>query len=237
MRLNKFLAQAGIASRRKADALIQMATTTINGILCLDPAYKVEYTDVVRYDDKIINHVQKKIVILFYKPKGIITTLKDTHGRNTIVDFIPDKPRLVPMGRLDKNTSGALLLSNDGSLHQHLTHPKNRIPKDYEAIIDRRFTMEQIKKLERGIYIGDKEYGKAEILEQHTVKQKTNVILRLRQGKKREIRRIMRRLKRKLFSLKRIRFAGIDLGSLSPGKYRLLNAREIHKLKNLHFTS
>ena len=231
MRLNKFLAQAGIASRRKTDKLIQMATTTVNGELCLNPAYKVKDTDIVRYDDQIINYAKEKIVILLHKPRGVITTVKDTHGRKTVLDLIPNQTRLVPVGRLDKNTTGVLLMSNDGNLHEYLTHPKNQIPKDYEVVIEGRMTFEQIERLKRGIYIGNQEYSEADVLKQHTVKQRSTVILRLRQGKKREIRRIMYRLKRKLFSLKRICFAGLDLGGLSPGQYRILTAGEVQMLK------
>ena len=237
MRLNKFLAQAGIASRRKADELIQMATTTINGDLCLDPAYDVKDTDTVRYDDQIINYSKEKIVVLLYKPRGFITTAKDTHGRKTVMDLVPNLSKLVPVGRLDKNTTGVLLLSNDGNLHEYLTHPKNQIPKDYEAVIEGRIKSDQIAKLKKGIYIGNREYGQAEVIKQRTVKQNSTVILRLRQGKKREIRRIMHRLKRKLFSLKRIRFSGLDLGDLTPGQYRILNPGEVQILKRSHSCS
>ena len=230
MRLNKFLAQAGVASRRKADELIQMATTEVNGKICLDPAYDVKDTDVIKYDGQKVKPVQEKIVIMLHKPKKVITTVKDTHGRKTVLDIVPSKYRLTPVGRLDQDTTGLLLLTNDGDLHQYLTHPKNRIPKDYEAVIEGRMTASQIQKLIRGIYIGDKEYGKAEIVSQDTKKGRSVVILRLHQGKKREIRRIMHRLKLKLLSLKRIRFAGLELGDLPEHHYRTLNEKEVKLL-------
>ena len=226
MRLNKFLAQTGVASRRKADELIQMATTEVNGKICLDPAYDVKDTDVIKYDGQKVKPVQEKIVIMLHKPKKVITTVKDTHGRKTVLDIVPSKYRLTPVGRLDQDTTGLLLLTNDGDLHQYLTHPKNRIPKDYEAVIEGRMTASQIQKLIRGIYIGDKEYGKAEIVSQDTKKGRSVVILRLHQGKKREIRRIMHRLKLKLLSLKRIRFSGLELGDLPEHHYRTLNEKE-----------
>ena len=230
MRLNKFLAQTGVASRRKADELIQMATTEVNGKICLDPAYDVKDTDVIKYDGQKVKPVQEKIVIMLHKPKKVITTVKDTHGRKTVLDIVPSKYRLTPVGRLDQDTTGLLLLTNDGDLHQYLTHPKNRIPKDYEAVIEGRMTASQIQKLIRGIYIGDKEYGKAEIVSQDTKKGRSVVILRLHQGKKREIRRIMHRLKLKLLSLKRIRFAGLELGDLPEHHYRTLNEKEVEFL-------
>ena len=155
MRLNKFLAQTGVASRRKADELIQMATTEVNGKICLDPAYDVKDSDVIKYDGQKVKPVQEKIVIMLHKPKKVITTVKDTHGRKTVLDIVPSKYRLTPVGRLDQDTTGLLLLTNDGDLHQYLTHPKNRIPKDYEAVIEGRMTASQIQKLIRGIYIGD----------------------------------------------------------------------------------
>ena len=231
MRLNKFLAQAGVASRRKADELIQMATTEVNGKICLDPAYDVKDSDVIKYDGQKVKPVQEKIVIMLHKPKKVITTVKDTHGRKTVLDIVPSKYRLTPVGRLDQDTTGLLLLTNDGDLHQYLTHPKNRIPKDYEAVIEGRMTASQIQKLIRGIYIGDKEYGKAEIVSQDTKKGRSVVILRLHQGKKREIRRIMHRLKLKLLSLKRIRFSGLELGDLPEHHYRTLNEKEVKLLR------
>ena len=120
MRLNKFLARAGIASRRKSDELIQMATTTVNGKVCLDPAYKVDLKDLICFDGKKIVIESKKVVLMLNKPKKVITTVKDTHGRKTVMDFVPSKLRLTPVGRLDQNTTGLLLLTNDGDLRRHM---------------------------------------------------------------------------------------------------------------------
>lgn len=230
MRLNKYLAQAGVASRRKADELIQMATTEVNGKICLDPAYQVKDTDVIKYDGKKIKLNENKIVLMLHKPKKVITTAKDTHGRKTVLELVPNNVRLTPVGRLDQDTTGLLLLTNDGDLHQYLTHPRNRVPKDYEAIIEGRMTITQIQKLERGIYIGDKEYGKGEVIQQETQKGRSTLILRLRQGKKREIRRIMHRLKLKLITLKRIRFSKLELGDLPESHFRQLSPKEIKSL-------
>ena len=217
MRLNKFLAQSGVASRRKADELIQMATTEVNGKICQDPAYSVKDSDVVKYDGQQISPILEKVVIMLHKPKKVITTVKDTHGRKTVLDLVPSKYRLTPVGRLDQDTTGLLLLTNDGDLQQKLTHPRNQIPS-------------QKQKLTKGIYIGDKEYGKAEIISQETKKSRSTIILRLRQGKKREIRRIMYRFKLKLLTLKRIRFGGLSLGNLSENHYRTLTDKEVKTL-------
>ena len=232
MRLNKFLAQSGVASRRKSDELIQMATTEVNGKICQDPAYSVKDSDVIKYDGQQISPILEKVVIMLHKPKKVITTVKDTHGRKTVLDLVPSKYRLTPIGRLDQDTTGLLLLTNDGDLHQKLSHPRNQIPKDYEAVIEGKITSSQKQKLAKGIYIGDKEYGKAEIISQETKKSRSTIILRLRQGKKREIRRIMYRFKLKLLTLKRIRFAGLSLGDLPENQYRTLTDKEVKTLNS-----
>ena len=230
MRLNKFLAKSGVASRRKSDELIQMATTEVNGKVCLDPAYNVTPNDSVYFDGKKVRLIEDKVVYMLNKPEKVITTVSDTHGRKTVMDYINSKFRLTPIGRLDQQTTGLLLLTNDGDLHQYLTHPSNMVAKDYEAIIEGKISYNQRKKLKRGIYIGYKEYGRAEIIKQETLKGRSNVQLRLRQGKKREIRRIFFRLKIKLLSLKRIGYSNLKLGNLKLGEYRQLNPKEIKSL-------
>ena len=230
MRLNKYLAKSGVASRRKSDELIQMATTEVNGKICLDPAYDVRPGDKIFFDGRRLTPSNEKIVYMLNKPEKVITTVSDTHGRRTVMDYVKSKLRLSPVGRLDKQTKGLLLLTNDGDLHHYLTHPSNRVPKDYEAIIEGRVDPVNIRKLSRGIYIGDKEYGRAEMIGQETEKGRSKVKLRLRQGKKREIRRIFFRLKIKLLSLKRIGYSNLKLGNLNEGEYRQLSAKEIKSL-------
>jgi len=232
MRLNKFLSQSGIASRRKSDELIKMATTEVNGVICFDPAYDVKKSDVVKYDGKKISIIEKKIVIMLHKPKNIISTVSDTHDRKTVMDLIPRNIHLNPVGRLDKDTTGLLLLTNDGELHQYLTHPKNEIPKDYEVIIEGKLDQVQIKKIKKGIYIGHKEYGRAKVLNQETKKGRSRVVLQLRQGKKREVRRIFYRLGLKLLTLKRIKFSNLSLGNLKIGEFVKLNKQQIQLLKS-----
>ena len=231
MRLNKFLSQSGIASRRKSDELIKMATTEVNGVLCFDPAYNVKKSDVVKYDGKKISIIEKKIVIMLYKPKNVISTVSDTHNRKTVMDLIPKNIHLNPVGRLDKDTTGLLLLTNDGELHQYLTHPKNQIPKDYEVIIEGKLDQLQIKKIKKGVYIGHKEYGRAKVLNQETKKGRSRVVLQLTQGKKREIRRLFHRLGLKLLTLKRIKFSNLSLGNLKIGEFVKLNKQQIQLLK------
>jgi pseudouridine synthase len=147
------------------------------------------------------------------------------------MDLIPSNIHLNPVGRLDKDTTGLLLLTNDGPLQQYLTHPKNLIPKDYEVIIEGKVDQLQIKKIKRGIYIGQKEYGRAKVLSQETIKGRSKVVLQLTQGKKREIRRLFYRLGIKLLTLKRIRFSRLELGNLGLGEFITLNNQQVDSLK------
>ena len=232
MRLNKYLAKSGIASRRKSDDLIRQATTEINGQICLNPAYFVKPNDKVLYDGKKIRPVDEKITIMLNKPKNVITTMQDDFGRKTVMDLLKIKTRIAPVGRLDKNTTGLLLLTNDGKLHQYLTHPRNGVIKSYEAVIEGRIDYRGVDKIKKGIYIGYNEYGKAEIVKQDTRKGRSKVVLRLKQGKKREIRRIFFRLGKKLISLNRIGYSNLSLGNLRQGEYRYLQNKEIRLLKH-----
>tara|TARA_A100000164_G_scaffold358428_1_gene370076 strand:- start:1281 stop:1913 length:633 start_codon:yes stop_codon:yes gene_type:complete len=208
-----------------------MATTEVNGRICLNPAYEVREKDIVRFDGRRVDPINKTIVVMLNKPNKVISTVKDTHNRKIVMDYIPKNFRLNPIGRLDQNTTGLLLFTNDGDLQQFLTHPKNNVPKDYEAIIEGRLSPLQKRKIKKGIYIGYKEFGQAEVIDQITRKTRSKVTLRLRQGKKREIRRILFRLKVKLFSLKRIGFSKIKLGTLKEGEYRELRKSEISLLR------
>ncbi|MBC8323219.1 MAG: rRNA pseudouridine synthase [Candidatus Marinimicrobia bacterium] len=233
MRLNKFLAMGGVASRREADKLILAATTTVNGILQTDPAYSVSEDDDVIFDGQRIT-IEKNIwVIVLNKPKGYITTQNDPQGRKTVMELVPKKPRLFTVGRLDRNSTGVLLLTNDGTLAQELMLPKNRISRIYELEIDRILEKSEIMKLQRGIFIGHQQKGQAKVLHQKVNKKRAIVRLELRQGKNREIRRIMAVLKRKIFSLNRISYGPINLRGVQMGKWRKLTNAEVENLRKL----
>ena len=183
MRLNKFLAKGGVASRREADRLIQEATTTVNGILIIDPAYDVNEMDEVIFNGKRIRLDQQTIVYVMNKPKGYITTARDPQGRKTVMDLFPPKPRLFTVGRLDRNSTGVLLLTNDGTLAQTLTLPKNMVPRVYEVQIDTLLSPREVKKIKSGIHIGYNQKGKGQVINQLTHKKRTIVQLELLQGK------------------------------------------------------
>ena len=233
MRLNKYLAMGGVASRREADRLIFAATTTVNGVLQMDPAFDVAEEDEVIFDGRRIKIQSDVRVIILNKPKGYITTAHDPQGRKTIMELVPRKPRLFTIGRLDRNSTGVLLLTNDGSLAQELMLPKNKIPRIYELEIDRMLEKSEIMKMRRGIFIGFRQKGQAKVLQQKVIKKRVLVRLELCQGKNREIRRIMAVLKRKIFSLHRKSYGPIDLKGVPVGKWRKLTKTELNTLRKL----
>lgn len=233
MRLNKYIAKSGECSRRQADGFVQGGSVTVNGTLELNPAYQVLENDDVRFDGRRVEISQEFKTILLNKPMGYITTSRDPFKRKTVIDLIDLRERLFPIGRLDKDTTGLLLLTNDGNLANTLTHPKNKIPRIYELEVDKPFQVWEKKKISKKIYIGQKEWGRADILEQKKNKGRTNVTMRLYQGKKREIRRIAYRMKKTLFSLRRIQFGPIHLDNTPPGAFRELSETEIKLLSRL----
>ena len=231
MRLNKFLAKGGVASRRGADRLILAATTTVNGVLQMDPAFDVTQEDEIVFNGKKIKIQLDVSVLILNKPKGYITTENDPQGRKTVMELIPQNLRYFTIGRLDRNSTGVLLFTNDGTLAQELMLPQNRIPRIYEIKIDRILEKSEIMKMGRGIFIGIRQKGIAKVLQQKVVKKKVIVRLELRQGKNREIRRMMAVLKRKIFSLNRISFGPLNLKGLPIGNWRKLSKTEVIELR------
>ena len=231
MRLNKFLAKGGVASRREADRLILAATTTVNGVLQMDPAFDVTQEDEIVFNGKRIKIQLDVSVLILNKPKGYITTENDPQGRKTVMELIPQNLRYFTIGRLDRNSTGVLLFTNDGTLAQELMLPQNRIPRIYEIKIDRILEKSEIMKMGRGIFIGIRQKGIAKVLQQKVVKKKVIVRLELRQGKNREIRRMMAVLKRKIFSLNRISFGPLNLKGLPIGNWRKLSKTEVIELR------
>ena len=231
MRLNKYLALSGVSSRRMADDLIKAATTTVNDIVITDPAFRVKDDDIIRYDGKNIKINQNHIVIMLNKPIGVITSMDDPKNRPVVADYFPTKMRLFPIGRLDKNTTGLLLVTNNGDLANKLMHPKNLIPKIYEAETDLILDTVLISKIKKGVFIGYNQWAKAKVLNQKKSKSRIIVTLQLHHGKNREIRRLFNKINRKLFSLNRVKYGDLKLGNLPLGKYRELNKTELNKVQ------
>ncbi len=234
MKLFKFISSSGIISRRKAQESIQLAMVTVNNVLIMDPFFDIDpIKDIIKLDDQKINLNLTTTTIALYKPKGLISSRSDEMGRKTIFDLIPRKPFLNHIGRLDKDTTGLILLTNDGDLSQFLTHPKNKIPKEYIAETNDVIEKKTIQRIERGIFIGSGEKGKAKIVSQEKVKKTIHVKMILRQGKKNEIRRIFKFAGLKLISLKRVKFGNITLDQLKEGQWRELTKKEKKYLEEI----
>lgn len=212
---------------------VKEAMVTVNGKLILDPSFEIKTNDDVRLDNQKIKLNSELTTILLNKPTGYLSTKSDEKNRKTIFDLIPKKPPLNHIGRLDMDTTGAILLTNDGNLAQFLMHPKNKIEKEYIAISDQFIDDKTINKVRKGIFIGSGQKGKAKITSQEKHKGKVEIRLILKQGKKNEIRRIFKFLDLNLFSLKRLRIGEIKLGNLPIGSWRLLSKKELRYLSTL----
>ena len=212
---------------------VKEAMVTVNGKLILDPSFEIQANDNIKLDNQKIKLNSDLTTILLNKPKGYLSTKSDEKNRKTIFELIPNKPPLNHIGRLDMDTTGAILLTNDGNLAQFLMHPKNKIEKEYIATSDQYINDKTINKVRKGIFIGSGQKGKAKIVSQEKMKGKVEVRLILKQGKKNEIRRIFKFLDLNLFSLKRLRIGEINLGSLPVGSWRLLSKKELKYLSNL----
>ena len=233
MKLFKAISSSGVLSRRKSMDAVKEAMVTVNGKLILDPSFEIQANDDIRLDNQKIKLNSDLTTILLNKPKGYLSTKSDEKNRKTIFELIPNKPPLNHIGRLDMDTTGAILLTNDGNLAQFLMHPKNKIEKEYVATSDQYINDKTINKVRKGIFIGSGQKGKAKIVSQEKMKGKVEIRLILKQGKKNEIRRIFKFLDLNLFSLKRLRIGEINLGSLSVGSWRLLSKKELRYLSNL----
>ena len=229
MRLNRFLASAGLGSRRSCEGLITEGKVTINGRVCTVLATDVSPSDHVKVGSKLLR-VDPPTYVALHKPRGYVTTLDDEFGRRSIDDLLPRNwPRLFHVGRLDKDSEGLLLLTNDGDLSQQLTHPKHKIEKEYEVLLDKPFNTDLIDKLRKGIVL---EQGRGKIERLQIVKP-NHVRVVLAQGLKRQIRLMFAAIGYEVLRLCRTRVGPIRLGELPVGGYRLLTARELHLLQEM----
>ena len=228
------MAHCGIAARRACDQLIFDARVEINGKMVLEPGTQVNpQVDVVNVDGEIVKLVAETVVLLLHKPKDVVTTAKDEYNRETVLDIIDFPNRVVPVGRLDKNTTGALLLTNNGDLIYQLTHPKFEIEREYKAVVKPALGMEDIEQCRKGIALDDGDTAHFEVIKQSVKKGRATLRLRMYQGKNREIRRGFQALGKELFLLHRVHFAGFSADRLAEGKWRKLNKNEINKLWKL----
>ena len=235
VRLQKFLAEAGIASRRKAEVLIVMGKVQVNGKVVTELGTKVDtQKDVVLYQNKKVEMKQNFVYIMLHKPEGYVTTVKDQFQRPTVIDLLKDiTERVYPVGRLDYDTSGLLLLTNDGDLTYCLTHPKHHIEKTYEAKLFGTPSEHNIIQFRRGIVIDGKktEPAKLEILQKE--KKYTTVRIVIQEGRNRQVRKMCQAIKHPVGQLKRIGTGTLFLKDLKKGNYRYLTQKEISYLKSL----
>lgn len=227
MRLAKYLAHAGIASRRASEQLIADGRITIGGTTVRDPARDVDDASDVAFDGEPVRGEESRVVYLLHKPAGVVSTASDTHGRQTVIDMVPAERRLYPVGRLDADSTGLILLTNDGELANRLTHPRYEVPKTYRAsLAGPPITDRALKALREGVELEDGMTAPARVrrLTPHQLE------LTIHEGRKRQVRRMCEAVGRPVRSLVRIRFGPLDLGELKPGKARRLTAPELAAL-------
>ena len=231
MRINKYIAQSGFCSRRKADEYILNGLVKVNGNVVTMLGFEIRTKDKVTVDGKLIR-ADKLEYYKFYKPAGYITTKTDEKGRKTIYDILPEEYRhFNPVGRLDKDSSGLLILTNDGNLAYELTHPSIKVAKTYVVKVDAKLTNEELDKLSAGIEIekGKIAYCEWQILD--VTKNETTFEIVLHQGMNRQIRKMFEFLGHNVINLKRVRHANIDLTGLKKGQIKPIKPRQIKELK------
>ena len=231
IRLNRFIANAGICSRREADTYIAAGSVSVNGTVVTEMGYKVKPGDEVRFDGRLLKS-EKKEYILLNKPKNFITTTRDDKGRRTVMELVSgaSKSRLLPVGRLDRNTTGLLLFTNDGDLAKKLTHPRHGVQKIYHVELDKSFKAADMAKIEAGLELED---GPITVDEISYVegKSKREIGLRIHSGRNRIVRRIFEHLGYEVVRLDRVVFAGLTKKDLPRGHWRKLTAQELNQLQ------
>ncbi len=230
MRLNKFIANAGICSRREADVLIQKGLITVNGVIAQDMGTIVNPTDTIIYNGSELN-CEKKIYVLLNKPKNVVTTREDAHADLTVMDLIRNActERIYPVGRLDKATTGVLLLTNDGDLTKKLTHPKYEKKKIYHVHLDKAVTKFHMEEISKGIKLEDGDIAADDI--DYVGEDKNQVGIEIHSGRNRIVRRIFEHLGYKVLKLDRVYFAGLTKKGLQRGHWRYLTEQEVKLLK------
>ena len=237
MRLNKYIALCGVASRRKAEELILAGRVTVNDEVMTELSYQVdEENDIVKVDDKLIKEENKLVYILLNKPEGYITTVKDQFDRPSVLDLVSDiKERVYPIGRLDYETSGLLLLTNDGDLTYKLTHPKHEIDKTYVARVKGKLTKEEIERFKTGLEIEDYTTApaKLKVIKYDEQRDSSLLEIKIHEGKNRQVRKMCKAINHPVLRLRRSAMGKIKIGDCEIGKYRYLTEDEIKYLKNL----
>jgi 23S rRNA pseudouridine2605 synthase len=233
IRLNKYIANSGVCSRREADTYIEHGSVEVNGNLVTEMGYKVQADDVVRFDGTSITPEQKKYILL-NKPKNYITTMDDDRGRKTVMDLVSNasKERIYPVGRLDRNTTGLLLFTNDGELAKKLTHPKHDVRKLYHASLDKKLELKDLEKLRGEVIIEGKKVF-IDAVSYVDGQPKSEVGIEIHSGRNRIVRKIFEHLGYKVSKLDRVIFAELTKKNLPRGRWRELTNQEVSNLQML----
>ncbi|MGC1381949.1 MAG: pseudouridine synthase [Candidatus Baltobacteraceae bacterium] len=232
MRLNRYLAQSGVASRRRADELIEHGSVRVNGSIVRALGTIVRAGDRVELDGKVIEPPAEWTYLLLNKPVGVVTTMRDPQGRRTIVDFVEGGPRVVPVGRLDYATAGALLLTDDGELAHRLLHPRFGVEKTYRAEIAGRLSPDDVRRLTAGIAHGRFRAAPAKIRVVAARRDRCVVDVTVHEGQNRQVRRMFEALGHRVLALTRTRFGPLKLGGLPTGRVRPLTDKERSALES-----
>ena len=236
VRLQKFLAEAGIASRRKAEELIQQGRVQVNGQVVTELGTKIKPdVDVVEYNGKKVGIEEEKVYILLNKPIGYVTTAKDQFSRDTVLDLVKVKQRVVPVGRLDMYTSGALILTNDGDFVYKVTHPKHEVEKTYNVTIRGTVTNEDLDKLRSGLVIDEYKTSeaKARILKREEEKNITRVEVIIHEGRNRQVRKMFEAIGKNVIALHRGKIGKIAVNDMKLGTWRYLKPEEVRELMEI----
>jgi 23S rRNA pseudouridine2605 synthase len=227
MRLAKHLAHAGVASRRAAEALIADGRVTVEGEVVRDPARDVTGKEAIAVEGEAVRAPGARVVYAVHKPAGVVSTARDTHGRRTVVDLVPSAQRLYPVGRLDADTTGLILLTNDGDLAHALTHPRFEVPRTYRARVEGRPGQRALRALREGVELGDGRTAPARVrlIGPHELE------LTIHEGRKRQVRRMCEAVGHRVVALRRIAFGPLRLGDLGAGRHRRLTAAEVERLR------
>lgn len=234
MRLNKYLADCGVDSRRNCDEIIAQGRVKVNGKTITRLGVDVDpENDSVSLDGRRLRQKRRDVYVMLHKPKGVVCTAKDDKGRKTVLDLVDLKARLFPVGRLDYDTEGLLLLTTDGQLAQTLTHPSHHIPKTYVARIFGELSEEEEKSLEKGVLLDGALTQPASVKVVEKDDRTSRIEITIFEGRNRQVRRMLESVGKDVEFLKRVSVGELRLGGLSRGKYRFLTEKEINYLKSL----
>ena len=232
MRLQKYMALCGVASRRKAEEMIAEGKVSVNGLTITEMGVQVEDGDEVRVEGRVIRPEEIKKYVMYHKPAGEVTTVSDPEGRPCVLDHFRDEPvRLYPVGRLDYDSEGLLLLTNDGALTERLLHPSHQVDKTYLARVTGRVTLETVRNLRMGVMLDDHRTAPAKV---RIIKEEafaTVVLVTIHEGRNRQVRRMFEENGHQVLQLRRVKFGPLELGDLPRGQWRDLTGEEVRRLQ------